>query len=456
MWRGCVLCGLEIPARHWGRYVQLGKLRSRWLVTGLVFAAATAVQGGAATVHAASQAVVYPTGQFPQDVTNVQVAVDRGGSVLLKARNAAGQPTAFNFGPAQPGGLGVDLFADVSIRGERDDRVMTTVSGGDIPIFAHPGAKVSIDSLDLEGAFFIAMELDTVASAEISRNRIAHIRGRVLPSGLSLASGIDSGFAGTISIRDNTIDDLDGAEGLGIEQFAASGSVDIAENRVSGTNTISIEAGGNLGPTTIRRNTVAPGPLRFQRFGAGTGIEVNGAGSYRVFDNDATCVNPNASCIFGFGTTNFFNFEPLVAPVMVENRIKTDGAGPIGMMLLGQVSKAFIAENRISGRGDIALATFASGVGDPSDLAANVFVNNQIRDFVAATADVFLDAPTHDTLFIGFSGTVIDLGTNNHFINPHHAGDRLSARQDRVRAFTARVQEFHESREASRAERTTR
>ena len=33
--------------------------------------------------------VVYPTGQFPADVKNVQARGNLGGAVLLKARNAA-------------------------------------------------------------------------------------------------------------------------------------------------------------------------------------------------------------------------------------------------------------------------------------------------------------------------------------------------------------------------------
>jgi hypothetical protein len=42
--------------------------------------------------------VVYPTGLYPYDVTIVQAALDRGGTVLLKAVNVAGIPTPFNFG----------------------------------------------------------------------------------------------------------------------------------------------------------------------------------------------------------------------------------------------------------------------------------------------------------------------------------------------------------------------
>ena len=49
-------------------------------------------------VLAAGPTVVYPTGQWPADVDDVQAAANAGGRILLKAVNASGVPTAFNFG----------------------------------------------------------------------------------------------------------------------------------------------------------------------------------------------------------------------------------------------------------------------------------------------------------------------------------------------------------------------
>jgi len=57
--------------------------------------------------------VVYPTGVYPTDVQNVQVAVDLGGTVLLKAQNTASIATAFNFGPPVVGSGFVTLHRDV-------------------------------------------------------------------------------------------------------------------------------------------------------------------------------------------------------------------------------------------------------------------------------------------------------------------------------------------------------
>ena len=57
----------------------------------------------AAPPSLAAAGTVFPTGVFPGDVERVQAELDRGGVVLLKSTNARGKPTAFNFGPAEPG-----------------------------------------------------------------------------------------------------------------------------------------------------------------------------------------------------------------------------------------------------------------------------------------------------------------------------------------------------------------
>lgn len=52
----------------------------------------------ATALDAVAGSTVYPTGTYPLDVQNVQSALDGGGTVLLKATDAAGIPTAFNSG----------------------------------------------------------------------------------------------------------------------------------------------------------------------------------------------------------------------------------------------------------------------------------------------------------------------------------------------------------------------
>lgn len=75
--------------------------------------------------------VVHPTGTYPADVENVQAAADLGGTILLTATNAAGEPTAFNFGtPALLPDRGVFLENEVTVLGERASGARTTIRGG--------------------------------------------------------------------------------------------------------------------------------------------------------------------------------------------------------------------------------------------------------------------------------------------------------------------------------------
>jgi hypothetical protein len=74
-----------------------GDTVKRIAFTALVACALSAANAALAVI------VVYPTGDYPTDVQNVQAAVDQSGTVLLKAQNAAGVATTFNFGPPVEG-----------------------------------------------------------------------------------------------------------------------------------------------------------------------------------------------------------------------------------------------------------------------------------------------------------------------------------------------------------------
>src|SRR6185436_2805142 len=110
----------------------------------------------------AAATVVYPTGYPAYDVAAVRAAVQAGGTVLLKARDTAGIPRAFDFGDYPVGridwdddGAGyvalgtsgevvevtigafriyVSLGNDVRLVGETRGTAVTTIRGGTIPI----------------------------------------------------------------------------------------------------------------------------------------------------------------------------------------------------------------------------------------------------------------------------------------------------------------------------------
>jgi hypothetical protein len=346
----------------------------------------------------------------------VQAAVNQGGRVLLAATDAGGKPTAFNFGPAAPqasGGRGVDITGNVTVIGEHSDAGVVTIIGGDVPFFVQPAANVTVAGITFEAPFYDAILLDDPSSAEVTGNRIEHVVGRFVSPSVGYANGIDESLGGNITIAGNVIDDVNAPFAHGILQFAARGDVLIAGNQVSRTQEIAIESTGNAGRTRIVDNTVAPGPQRYQRGAAGTGIEANGPGSYKINDNSATCVNPNAICVFVFGATGFFNFQPVIAPVIKDNQIIAGADGVDGIGLLGQVSRGYVADNEITGIGEAAFVVVGAACCSGNNLFANTFAGNDIENFTSTFADVYMDQSTHDNVFKGDCRTVLDLGTAN-------------------------------------------
>src|SRR5204863_6186984 len=146
--------------------------------------------------------VIYPTGAFPLDVQNVQAAVDGGGTVILKATDTAGQPTAFNFGPPSLAGGHAELTTDVTILGERVGQFMTTITGGFTPFLDFEPVHVHIEGIDFEGPLDTPIALVSSTGAEIVGNVI---RGNVpLPLffGFSEVEGVFvSGFDNPITGR---------------------------------------------------------------------------------------------------------------------------------------------------------------------------------------------------------------------------------------------------------------
>lgn len=126
-------------------------------------------QGGRGTT------VVYPTGQHPADVNNVQAAVSAGGSVLLKATDTAGVFTPFNFGPAVAGSGTVFLNADVRLTGETVAGRMTTIKGGDTPFRSYQLVESAFEGLNFEGPRMAAVLVVAAAKFEFRRSRVARV-----------------------------------------------------------------------------------------------------------------------------------------------------------------------------------------------------------------------------------------------------------------------------------------
>src|SRR6266581_5373452 len=102
----------------------------RKIAVALVLALAGSLSFGG-MARAAGPTVVFPTGVASLDVPAVQLAVNGGGTVLLRATSASGAPTPFDFGPSSFAGSWVTAAVEVDVEGETTPAgAMTTVRGG--------------------------------------------------------------------------------------------------------------------------------------------------------------------------------------------------------------------------------------------------------------------------------------------------------------------------------------
>ena len=192
---------------------------------------------------------VYPTGTFPLDAQNIQAAINRGGTVFLKATNAAGKATAFNFGMPDPNhggttcnveGVNVNLSTDVAIIGKRVGQHMATIGGGCTPILGLIPVTTKIEGIDFETPVASAITILASTGTEIIGNRINGVLGVALELGFSDGDGIDlfgnddpqNAITGHAIIANNIIENLgaDFANGMQLDEVAAE--VDIYGNTV--------------------------------------------------------------------------------------------------------------------------------------------------------------------------------------------------------------------------------
>ena len=358
--------------------------------------------------------VVFPTGQFPTDVVNVQAAVDLGGTVLLKATNTSGQPTAFNFGTEiSPDRRGVDVETDVTILGEQAGSEMTRIRGGVFPFNGVAPVRTRIEGIHFDGPAGTAILVTRSTGSDIVGNRVSNVVGRLLTSGLTEGRGIkflggldpDGAITGHVRVVGNVIEDLHADLSDAILFDAVAADIEITGNHIQTAESGGIVVSNSKGLVSIEGNVIVPGPGGL--FGNGIVIVDRRAASYVLRRNTIVCENPQADGILliGFG-------PEIESPLIEKNQIVMQDSlfGAVTLVSFGgSISNAYVGGNRISGTGAFALDTF----GFPHLVQSSTFLGNDISRFDASVADVFLDALTQDTVLVGRSGTVIDLGVNN-------------------------------------------
>ena len=379
-------------------------------------------------VRAASPpTTIYPTGSFPLDVSHVQAALDGGGTVLLKATNAGGLPTAFNFGPSTRHGGRVRIHNDVAITGERVGGSMTTIAGGYLPIVELVPAKTHITGLVFEAPAGAAIVILASTGTEIDGNVINGVVPVLLSLGFTDGDGIDlfgnddpaNAITGKVRITGNVIRNLtaDFANGMQLDEVAAD--VEITGNTVQfpesngSIQTVGITAFRSHGTVTISRNTISMGPGSTDAFPAPIFAGGEHEARYRISDNDIQSDHPNGDGII----LNGGDFsEPTNGANVTANRVRINstfpGLGGAGVSLYGAVNGSIVSGNKIEGASAFALQITQGFLGGES-AAGNRLLGNDISGHVDLTADVYLDVNTSDTLVAGSCVTAIDLGVAN-------------------------------------------
>lgn len=371
--------------------------------------------------------VVYPTGQHPADVNNVQAAVSAGGSVLLKATDTAGVFTPFNFGPAVAGSGSVLLNADVSVAGETFEGRMTTITGGDTPFRSLVPVESAFEGLNFEGPRIAAVLVRAAARFEFRRSRVA----RVVPVYWYTQDGVDwykgqgiwvavaGRSSGAIVIEDNVFEDcgLGGAQlGYGLALTTGDAPLRVARNVIRGANFAGIMLILPGAETVIEENTIVTGPGDTTPRYSGNGIHLLGAWK-RVQDapvifrkNELRVEGPEAKGIYALGDEVV---NKKVQNLSIEENEITVTNGLAGIGLWGEVVGARVRNNRL--RGDAQYAMLLGLYKPTEQSVGNEFVGNNIATFDASVADVLFDTNTLDNVLKGHSGTVIDLGIGNVF-----------------------------------------
>jgi len=396
----------------------------QWICAVVMFG----LNGGWTYAAAPVTTTVYPTGSFPLDVQNVQAAIDRGGAVVLKATNAVGQPTAFDFGPADPQtGTGVNLTTDVSILGERFGPYATTIRGGFNSILGLVPVTSTIQGIDFEGPLVSPIALIRSTGADIVGNRIRGIVPLLLFFGFTEVEGIFvSGFddpqnaiTGRIRIADNTIEVSDGDFANGMQFDEVSADIEVSGNTVRFTEsngviqTLGILVFRSHGKADVVNNLVTMGPGDPDAFPVGIFVGGHSEARYVIRGNTIITDHPNADGMDVVGLPFSGSSQGAVIEgnhIIMHSLISTSG----GIAFAGAVRNSLMSANRIEGTSGNAIQVL--GLGSTLTADSNHAVGNDISQLSASDGDVFFGPDSINNLFAGHCNTYADLGIGNRIL----------------------------------------
>lgn len=378
------------------------------------------------------------------DIQAVQMAVDQGGTILLKG--------TFDFGDKGR----VNIGRDVKILGETDSKntFLTKIKGGcwtfHSPLPAKlppeiPGPKITIQSIHFDGALWCPIHLAYSSGAAINGNKITNVRPIPSPfpifgkEGLNAQQGIICGprraqptatpmfqsgaFTGTLMITDNEIDMINEdpvkTMSQGIYVVWTTGvTAQILRNNILNCSRNSIEVLDNYladdgrGLLVIQGNKIVtsqmglPVPIPITPIGILAGWFGDMAGGADPKRNTKHIIIHNAVRVRGQTSAGIISFTD--GAVIEGNGLATESQGATAIFLAS--SNSYIAQNKIEGIGGHGLIVRPLG---PLKGTNNLLVNNDFTAFKASVADVSLDKGANNNVVFGTSGTIKDLGSGN-------------------------------------------
>lgn len=357
------------------------------------------------------------------DVPAVQQAVDAGGTVTLHG--------TFAFeGASLPGPSGTRVIlvtGPVVIRGED-----ATIAGGGsaaqgglqaVFLIDAPGVAVTIEGIDFRDGHMAAIRVVRSGDLRIADCRIealvpSLVTGGPAPQNAALAMDVRGGPFGSVEIHDNRVDHaINSTDSFGgIFVIGRCDDLRIAGNHIDGSTSHGMDLRDVGAPARIESNTIRTGP--FGRDG-GPGRFVNalrliGMGDYVVESNHLDCGFRNGAVVRLGGTKGaVVRGNEIVASVAPA---ETPGAQSAAVQVQGSAAGNRVLENRIRGRGRVALSVIhsdfpldrPSGTGNP---AGTDLRDNETPGFDATLATVEVGAGAKGTKVIGDGGTIIDEGT---------------------------------------------
>lgn len=399
-----------------------------------------------AAAHASGTLIIHPAGVFPEDVANIQAAVDelgqshRDGVIILKARNKHGAPTEFHFGTSEdPFARGSVVVTDnyagaVTFLGEHSHGVMTTIRGGFGTIRMQRDDDFAVKGVKFIGAQDCAVCVDTSTSVVIADSVFLDIEDTDPIANAIQIVGFDAlASSGRVEVTGNFIDTINAGFSNAISIFNIVGPVTIEHNvTLNVSNGVRVQNFRRL--TRIKNNYVVlettPSDFNFD-FGVLVGCGIGGKARAIITHNVVEAGAPDLiSGIFVNGTEavnqNGVPFEcPLRNSIIAHNEVTFSG-GQSPTLTFGLDIFAFgggIRGNKFFGnriRGPVAIGIslqgFPGGTFEP-EIAENRVFENDLTDIIATDADALLNEFTRDNVYRGMVGeTVLDFGTGNQII----------------------------------------